>query len=149
MARGKVLSIAVASGNAGFVFLNDRVLVDWGCVQKATSSAVEMAGFAQTLITELEPEVVVTENCQDPGCRKGAFARELVRAVAETASHNYLHDVAVTRPRAFGTKHAEAEDIVIRYPELAGQLPGRPRKFFETEARSMMIFEAMALAEAA
>lgn len=144
----KVLSVAVASGRAGYVFLTPGQLGDWGITVKATSSPTEIAGFVQGLINRLRPDVVVTEDCR-ANSRKGRRTRKLIRAVADTASHNYVLDVSVPRPRHHQSKYEEAADLAKRYPDLVGYLPAHKRRIFDFEPRSMIVFEALALAEAA
>lgn len=145
-AISRVLSVAVASGRAGYVFLVDGQLDDWGITVKAATNTTELVGFVQDLINNLKPEVVVTEKC-DENSRKGEQTRTLIRAIAETANHNYVLDVAVPRPRSFPSKYEEAEHLVSRYPEVAGYLPQCKRRIFDFEPRTMIIFEALAFAE--
>jgi len=101
----------------------------------------------QGLIDTLQPKVVVTEKC-DEASKKGWRAKRLISAIAERASHNYVLDVSVQRPRTFPSKYEEAEALVSRHPDLTGYLPERKRRFYEFEPRNMIIFEALALAEA-
>ena len=44
-------------------------------------------------------------------------------------------------------KYEEAESAVKRHPDLIGYLPEKKRRFFETEPRNMIVFDALALAE--
>lgn len=143
----KILSIAVASGRAGYVFLSGGKLGDWGITVRATKSATELAGFVQTLINDLKPDVVVTEKC-DRKSRKGKNTRRLINGITELASHNYVLDVSVPRPRLFQSKYEEAEDLAKRHPDVVGYLPKSKRRIFDFEPRNMIIFEALALAEA-
>ena len=146
MAPRNVLAVAVASGRAGYVFLSDGKLCDWGITVKAVKDPTDLAAFIQSLINNLKPAVVVTEKC-DSASRKGKRARKLIRVIAETASHNYVLDVSVPRPRRFQSKYEEATHLAKQYPEVAGYLPERKRRIFDFEPRSMIIFEALALAE--
>ena len=148
MAVRSVLAIAVASGKAGYVCLRDARLQDWGVVVKAAKSGSELVSFAQSLISELQPDVVVTEDCGD-GCRKGKRTKRLIHSLAELASHNTVLDVSVPRPRTFQSKYEEAKALVKNHPEIAGYLPVRKRRIFDFEPRSMVLFEALALAEEA
>lgn len=146
MAALKVLSIAVASGRAGYVYLQGTKLLDWGITVKGVKDLSEIAGFVQSLINELKPDVVVTEKC-DEASRKGQKTRELIHAIAETASHNYVLDVSVPRVQNYQSKYEEAQHLVKKYPDLIGYLPARKRRIFDFEPRNMIIFEALALAE--
>ncbi len=143
----RVLAIAVASGKASFVLLDGAQLLDWGIATKAVKSGSEFVGFVQDLINDLKPDVVVTEKLNKQ-CRKGRTARSLIQSVAELASHNPVLDVSVERPRLFKTKYDEANYLVGKYPELMGYAPKRKRRLFDYEPRGMVLFEAVALAEA-
>ena len=148
METRNLLSFAVASGKAGYVFLQDGQVVDWGLTVKAVSSSTELVGFVQELITKLKPDVVVTEKCDDRS-RKGERSRALIKSIAELASHNEVLDISVRRPRTFPSKYEEADYLVRKHPEVIGYLPDRKRRIFDFEPRGMMIFEAIALAEGA
>ncbi|MFD1156819.1 hypothetical protein [Roseovarius aestuarii] len=147
MAALRVLSIAVASGRAGYVFMQGTQLLDWGITVKGVKTGNDLVGFVQKLVNDLKPDVVVTEKCDDR-CRKGGHSRELIASIAELASHNEVLDVSVPRPRNFTSKYEEATHLVKRYPDVAGYLPECKRRIFEFEPRGMIIFEAVALAEA-
>ena len=53
MAVLRVLSIAVASGRAGYVCLQGTQLLDWGITVKAVKTGTELVGFVQELINTL------------------------------------------------------------------------------------------------
>jgi hypothetical protein len=146
MAPRNVLAVAVASGRAGYVYLSDGKLCDWGITVRAVKDPTDLAAFVQSLINDWKPDVVVTEKC-DENTRKGKRTHNLIRAIAETASHNYVLDVTVARPRGFQSKYEEAAHLAKQYPEVAGYLPERKRRIFDFEPRGMIIFEALALAE--
>jgi len=146
MAALKVLSVAVSSGRVSYVFLDGLQLVDWAVTTSVSGQATDLVAFVQDLINTLKPDVVVTEKCER-GCKKGKRSRELIASIAQLASHNYVLDVQVPRPRVFQSKYEEAEAAVKRHPDLVGYLPKRKRRFYETEPRNMVVFEALALAE--
>ena len=145
MASLSVLAIAVASRKVGYVYLSGGTLQDWGIALKATRSNSDLVGYAQELISELKPDVVVTEK-RTTGCRKGQRTKALIRAIAELASHNPVLDVSVPRPRGFPSKYEEAQALAAEYPEIAGYLPKHKRRIFDFEPRGMVLFEALALA---
>lgn len=145
MAALSVLAIAVASSKVGFVFLQNGHLQDWGISVKAAKSGNELVGFVQELINEWRPDVFVTEDCSGL-CKKGAKSKRLIKSLAELASHNAVLDVSVPRPRTFQSKFEEAKDLVADHPEIAGFLPSERRRIFDFEPRSMVLFEALALA---
>lgn len=141
-----ILAIAVASGKAGYVYLADGMLQDWGITVKSAKSSNDLVSFAQSLINTLKPDVVVTEDC-GKGCRKGSHSRRLIQSIAQLASHNAVLDVSVARPRRHPSKYEEAVDLTKKYPEITGYLPVKKRRIFDFEPRSMVLFEALALAE--
>ena len=147
MAVLRVLSIAVASGRAGYVLMQGSQLLDWGITVRAVKTGTELVGFVQELISRFQPDVVVTE-VTDERSRKGTRTKSLIRSIAEIASHNAVLDVSVERPRYYPSKYEEAEVLVERYPDVRGYLPERKRRIFDFEPRGMVIFEAIALAEA-
>ncbi len=146
MAALSVLAIAVASGKVGYVYLSGGKLQDWGITLKAARDSSDLVGFVQGLINDLKPDVVVTEKLTT-GCRKGQRTKALIRSIAELASHNAVLDVSVQRPRAFPSKYEEAVALAAEYPEIAGYLPKHRRRIFDFEPRSMVLFEALALAD--
>lgn len=146
MAAHSILAIAVASGRAGFVYLEDMELRDWGVSMKAAKTTQNVVAFVQALINELKPDVVVTEKCE-AGCRKGPHTKSLIQAAAEIASHNPVLDIAIARLQTFPSKYDEALEIVKRFPELLGYMPKRKRRIFDFEPRGMVLFEAINMAE--
>lgn len=146
MATLRVLSVAVSSGRVGYVFLEGSQLLDWAVTTTVSGKDSDLVAFVQELINTLQPGVVVTEKC-DEHCRKGYRSRKRIASIAELASHNYVLDVQVQRPRSFQSKYEEAESAVKRHPDLIGYLPEQKRRFFETEPRNMIVFEALALSE--
>ncbi|MEO3416139.1 hypothetical protein AAFO92_15920 [Roseovarius sp. CAU 1744] len=148
MANLRVLSVAVSSGRVGYVFLEGTQLLDWAVSTSVSGQSTDLVAFVQELINTLKPDVVVTEKCDD-GCKKGEQSKRLIAAISELASHNYVLDVSVSRPRHFKSKYEEAISIVERHSDLIGYIPKRKRRFFEFEPRNMIVFEAVALAERA
>jgi hypothetical protein len=146
MAALRVLSVAVSSGRVGYVLMEGTQLLDWAVTTTVSGKATDLVAFVQELINQFKPEVVVSEEC-GPDCKKGPRTKRLVTSIAELASHNYVLDVQVPRPRSFKSKYEQAADVVTRYPDLIGYLPKRKRRFFDFEPRNMIVFEALVLAE--
>lgn len=145
MAALKVLAVAVAKGRAGYVFMDGGKLQDWNISVKAAMSTSQLVEWLQKLINDLRPDVVVTEKIV-AACRKGKRTKKRIQALAELASHNYVLDISVERPKNHACKYTEAENLVERFPELRGWLPQK-RRYFDSEPRNTILFEALALAE--
>ena len=124
MAALRLLAVAAAHGRVGAVFLIGNDLMDWQMSSKAAESNVEAAAFAQTLINDFTPDVVVTEEI-DTAQHKGKHTLGLIAAIARTAEHNHVLDVAVPREHRYPNKYAEAEALIEQYPELAPWKPVR------------------------
>ena len=145
MAVSKILALAAATRRVGYVYFIGGQLKDWRVSDKAAKSTTEAAGQIQRWINELKPDVVATEKVGN-STKKSAKTRAIIAAMAYVASHNYLLDVSVTRPREYENKYAEAAALARRYPDIAGWLPTK-RRLFQTEPRNTVLFEALALAD--
>lgn len=141
----EIMAVAAGSGRVAIVFLRGDRLLDWRVSEKAADSTDAAAEVATAWITRLHPAVFVTE---DPASapRKGEKARAIVVAMAEVARQKGCLTVKQARSKGI-SKQEEAARIVRRYPELAQWLP-EPRRLWDTEPWNIVLFEAMALAEA-
>ena len=144
MAALKVLAFAAATGRVGSVFLIGDQLMDWNISNKAAESSRDAVVHAQSLITILGPDVVVTEE-PESARHKGQHTLTLIAAIAQTAEDNHLLEVSVPREHRYPNKYAEADALVERYPELAPWKPVK-RRFYDNEPRNTVLFEALALA---
>ena len=144
MAALRVLAFAAATGRVGSVFLVGDRLLDWQISDKAADSSMEAAAFAQSLINDLTPDVVVTEELDTAG-HKGKRTLGLIAAIARTAEYNQLLDVSVPHRHHYPNKYAEADALAEQYPELYPWKPVK-RRFYDNEPRNTVIFEALALA---
>lgn len=141
----RILAVAVTSDRVGSVLLVGDRLMDWRISGKAGTSVVAAQVHAQSLINTLMPDVVVTET---PGValRKGQRTKDMIAAIARVAADNCLLDVSVERNQTYANKYAEAEALVERWPDIAAWKP-KKRRFFDSEPRNTVLFEALALAK--
>lgn len=146
MAVLRILAIAAASGRVGYVYLVGGKLKDWRISGVAARSPSRAAEQTQKWINRLKPEVVVTENAEE-AAQKGEKTRAIVRAIAETAEHNYVLDVSVTRSHDYANKYEEAAELAKQHPEIEAWVP-KKRRFFDNEPRNTVLFEALSLADA-
>ncbi len=145
MAISKLLACVAARRRVAYVFLVDGKVRDWRVSEKAGKSPQDAAEQVQIWINDLRPDVLVTERV-DGDFRKGPRIKALIRAIANTAAHNYLLDIAVKRERRYQNKYAEAEALADLHPEVQAWLP-RKRRFFDHEPRNIVLFEALSLAQ--
>ena len=144
MAALRVLAIAVATGRVGYVFFVDDQLTDWKMSRQASKSTAQAVGVVQQWIIDLRPGVVVTEKIH-AAMHKGERTKDIIDAIAEIASHNYLLDVSVPRRQDYANKYEEAAALALLYPDIMPWLPEK-RRYFDNEPRSTVLFEALSLA---
>ena len=145
--RQCVLTIAAASGRVAYVLLKDMHVSAWGLSRKASNGPDDAALCAARWIEWLRPDVVVTEKITK-GSKKGARTRSVTSAITAVADRADILNVEVVRGRSYPSKYAEAHGLARDFPELAHLVPKR-RKPWDTEPRTTVYFEALALALAA
>jgi LmbE family N-acetylglucosaminyl deacetylase len=146
MEPNRVLAVAAATGRIGMVFLIGNRLMDWQISGKAAKSPEQATRFADAIIRSHRPDVFITEKI-DVARNKGDHSKALIVSMAATAAEYELLDISVERPHDFPNKYAEAAMLIERYPEIAAWQP--TRRFFDNEPRNTVLFEALALANAA
>ena len=145
--KQRVLTIAAASGRVGYVFLENMSVLTWGLSRKASRGEAEAAACAAAWIEQLRPDVVVTERVL-PRSRKAPLTRAVIGAIATVAERADLLHLSVARWQGYPSKFAEAEALARDHPELAHLVP-KPRQPWDTEPRTTVYFEALALAHGA
>ena len=144
MRRLRVLAIAVATGRIGYVFLVGDQLKDWGLSRKASRNPKLAAVQANKWITNLRPDIVVTEKVP-PHSTKSAKTRSLIEAIQFVTAKANVLDMFVHHTSAFRNKYEEAKHLGERFPEIAAWVP-RARRIWEPEPKNTVLFEALALA---
>ena len=144
MAAYRTLAIAVATGRVGYVYLEDKQLVDWHVSRKAAKSIDAAASHAKSWIEIFSPEVVVTETINNQ-CAKGRNTIALIAAIEQIAHDAPVLNATVTKARAYRNKYEEASALVKLYPELAQRQMCKPQAWL-TEPRRTVIFEALSMA---
>lgn len=139
--------MAVASNRIAFVCLHKGRIIDWGIFVQPSRGKIESIGRMQSILYRLKPEIVVTEDC-GAACRKGDRSRAIIASLTELASHNAVLDISIPRPRYYRSKYEESAELLNVYPELKTYAPRHKRKTGGWENKSMIIFEALALADA-
>jgi hypothetical protein len=143
MKRLKVLVFAAATGRIGHVFLWGERLLDWGLSRRASRSPHDAAEHATKVISDLNPDVVVTEELSKSST-KGWKTRQLLDAIGAVALKTKLLDIRAKRPHDFPNKYEEAACLATRFPEIAAWVP-KKRRLWESEPRATVLFEALAL----
>jgi hypothetical protein len=148
----RVLAVDPTGKGFGFAVLEGpELLVDWG-VKRAKDDRICLERVA-ALIIRYQPEVMVVERANAPGCQRRLRARRLIENLLVLARDHRVRVRQVSRQsvqRYFGasrpaTKRQIALALVMRFPELGPYLPPE-RKPWMCENERMGIFDAVAFA---
>ena len=140
----KVLSIAVASGKTGFVFMVDGVLMDWGMSHAAAATPGNAKSKAYVWIRFYRPSVVVIEQ-QHKFSRKGKRVHAIVEAIAAITTAQQIPLTRIIREQGHQNKYEEIDALCEDFPKNEAWAPHK-RTAFESETRETIIFEALAMA---
>ena len=141
-----VLAIGANASTIGMVLLVHGELQYWQCSRAAAKSADSAEATATEWIRSFKPDVVVTEKL-DGSSRKSIRTQSVIRTIAGTATALGIVSVQVLRPREHKNKYEEAVSLATRHPVIKPWLPAR--RFYDPEPKNVVLFEALALAEAA
>lgn len=140
----RVLAVAAATGRVGMALLVGWELKLWDCSSVAADSPESAAWAIKSWIESCDAKIAITE-AVTKSSRKGDKTKALIAAMHRQALDDGLLTIAVVRPRNHKNKYIEAEELILKYPELRHRQPKR-EKIYHTEPRSTVIFEALALA---
>jgi hypothetical protein len=140
------MAFAVAYRKVGVILLEGMELTYCDISTKAAKECGFTKKFAQDMIAMLKPDIVITEDIE-AATHKGQHTKQVTSVIADIAENSDALDVSVARERRFKNKYEEAAHYVAKYPQLAPLEP-KPRRLFDKEPRTTVIFEAVALAEA-
>lgn len=150
----RILAIAPTTRGFGFAVLEGQeTLADWGVRRiEGKNKNIKALAKVKALITQCQPGLVVLQNTSAKDSRRATRIKALTkRIIALAKSHKVgvkLFTFAKTRRMFFadgkGTKHALAEILVNRFPELTVFLPPK-RRAWASEDAHMGIFDAAAL----
>lgn len=147
MQQPNTLSIAVASGRIGYVYLSDGEVRDWGVSNVAAKSTETAKSKTDFLIENYQPSLIITEKLS-AHTRKSGRTIANVQAVEEAAIASGAQHIAVEHIQLHANKYLEMDALAEKHPVLASWLPAK-RKLWESEDRRASIWEALALVEQA
>lgn len=153
----RILAIAPTTRGFGFAVLEGQeTLADWG-VRRIEGDHKNSQALMKVkeLVMHYQPGAMVLQDASVKDSRRAPRIKTLTkRIIALAKSHKVdvkLITFKKTRQMFFadgkGTKHALAEILVNRFPELTAFLPPK-RRPWASEDSHMGIFDAMALAVA-
>ncbi|MCJ8325160.1 MAG: hypothetical protein HRU29_11915 [Rhizobiales bacterium] len=142
--RLRLLAVAVAYGRLGYVLMVGDDLKDWQLSKKASDSPKNAREKISDWITDLEPNVIVTENV-GMRSRKSQKTIRRIHAIALVAKNADVVDIAIVRQQNYKNKYLEAEALSDRFPQIKNWVP-QARKSWQPEPRNTIYFEALSMA---
>ena len=143
--HASTLSIAVSSGKIGYVYFADGELADWGLSSVAARSPEAAKAKVRHWIETYHPRLILTE-LLSLHTRKSGRTINNIRIIADAAQKSNAHHIEVERVQAHANKYQEADALCHNYPVIENWKP-LPRKPWESEPKTAVIFEALALAD--
>ncbi len=139
----RILAVAARCGRLGCVVVDEGDLVIWDASRKGAESVENAVATLKAWIDEFRPDVLVTENPDSAGRKRGRQLR-ILRAFADVGQDAALINVVIRRQRVFDNIYDEARDFADQFPDLAPLIPVRP-PIWEKEPYRLIYFEALAL----
>jgi len=150
----RVLAIDPFVEGVGFtLFDGPLILADWGlCNAKKDKNRV-CATKVDELIARYEPDILVMEDCEGKGSRRGKRVRRLLHTIGNRAKEQGLETRRYSRgqmlecfaPFGLKTKFEIAKRFAVWFPDLELFLPKATRNPWESEKPNMALFDAAAL----
>ncbi|MEM1050634.1 MAG: hypothetical protein AAGI28_00930 [Pseudomonadota bacterium] len=145
MDRLSFLAFAAAYGRVGIVYVAGNELRFHKRSQVASRNVDCAARVAQDMIDRWKPNVIVTEDV-DAAVHKSSATKAVTLAIARVAEDSAALNVTIERRHEFLNKSEEAQHLMQKYPALQS-INHKPRRFWEKEPRTTVIFEALSLIE--
>ncbi|MCK0103222.1 hypothetical protein [Pseudohalocynthiibacter sp. F2068] len=141
---GRVLSVAVRTGRMACVVIDDGNLIIWDASRKAVKTEAQAARKLRRWICEFRPDVLVTENPDSAGQKRGAQLR-ILKTLGTVAEDQPILNMMVRRQKHFKNAYLEAEDLGQQFPDIKHLVPKKP-PIWKSEPYNLACFEALALA---
>ena len=144
VAENRILVLAARYGRIAYVYIKNGQPKDWALSCKGYRTGRNAAALAGNWIAKFDPDVVIIE---DPATikRKGRNTRSRLRSMLRVAERSSAMVAKAERVQNHKNAYLEAKALAETYPQIAGKLP--QRRFFDTEPRNLVFFEALALAQ--
>jgi hypothetical protein len=144
---GRVLSVAVRTGRMACVVLDGSDLVIWDASRKAAKSQARASKKLKRWIDEFRPEVIITENPDCAGQKRGEQIK-ILKTLASVAEDQPIVNIVACRKKRFKNAYLEAEDLGQHFPDIRHLVPKKPQ-IWKPEPYYLACFEALALVRAA
>lgn len=144
MEAERIVAFATSSGQLAYVLLENSRFVRWHLWRLKKGASTVARSHVRMILYKLDPSLVVIE---DPwqGCRKRGESYALLLMLAQTLADEPVGTVQLRYRSPFKNRYEEAWALCERFPELVQYRP-KETAFYESEPRSLLLFEAAALA---
>lgn len=147
-----ILAIDPTTYGLAFVAFERGELLDWGQRYQRREGA-DVRGLVDQLLDGTAADILVIEDPRDPGCRRSARIRSVLKTISAHVRERRIPVKAVARAdvrqawtaRGLTRKEAVAAAIAQTLPELQPSIPPR-RKISQTETERVNLFDAASLA---
>ena len=140
----KILSVAVAAGKVGMIYLVDGELMDWELSSTAALSSEGVKKKTQGWINFYQPDITVSELITKHS-RKSDHTHGLIRAVARCAVAADTYHIEIERYATHANKYEEIKELCIQLPQIAAHAPTMPKTYMP-EPKATIYFEALSMA---
>ncbi|WP_305971045.1 MULTISPECIES: hypothetical protein [unclassified Mameliella] len=139
----RILGVAVRCGRLGCVVVDHGDLIIWDGSRSAASSTESAVRKLQCWLDEFRPDVLVTENPDHAGRKRGRQLR-ILRALVDVGQEAGILNIVIRRQRLYDNVYDEAAAFAEGFPDLAPLLPVQP-PIWKKEPYRLIYFEALAL----
>ena len=145
-AETRILALAARYGRIAFVYIKNGQPKDWALSCKGYRTSRNAAGMTGSWIAKYDPDVIILE---DPALtrRKGRNTKARLRSMLRVAEKSSALVTKAHRVQHYKNAYVEARALAEAYPQMDNKLP--VRRFYDTEPRNLVLFEAIALAQSA
>lgn len=139
----RALAVAARSGRLGCIVVDDGDLVIWDSSEKGASSPDAAAAKLGDWIAEFSPDLLITENPDAPGRKRGQQI-EILKRFDVIGQDLPIVNLLVRRQQSFRNAYEEAADLARQFPDLEMMVPNKP-PIWGNEPYNLVLFEALAL----
>jgi hypothetical protein len=144
VAENRILALAARYGRIAYVYIKNGQPKGWGLSCTSYKSPRGAATMTGSWIAKFDPDVVIIEDPKT-ALRKGRKTKSRLRSMLRVAERSPAMVAKAKRIQHHKNAYLEAQSLVEAFPQMADKLP--LRRFYDTEPRNLVLFEAVALAQ--
>ncbi len=140
----RTMALASRSKRLACLIFAGQDLKVWHCSSQGAQSPEAAAMQFKIWVQKYKPDVVVFEDMHSAR-RKGERQKLILKALYNVARNRRVKHYKVRREKVHRNRYDEAVTLAKRFPALKHLVPARP-PIWQAEARTLVLFEALALA---